>query len=276
MRRIRCAITFPLPLSFAGGTVRKRAFPEQAPVGRVLSGECLCGEFAMRYRTLSAVSGLALSAFLAGAAIAADNERVDANGLPTTHSTPAEHAQTAELNNQIGVTDSQAPAPAPQLEAQAEQAQAQSDQNNAQYQQQQQQYQQQLQQHQQALEQNKVDQQRFENRTAAYQALRARYAAERAAYHRGIWPDRYVRWTLEEYSPALVGQRVEIINGDRVGTVVDVARTPAGRVEALLVRLDNDKVVWIDQADIRYDRAGGIVMTNLDRTDLRRMADQRA
>jgi len=229
----------------------------------------------MRYRTLSAVSGLALSAFLAGAAIAADNERVDANGLPTTHSTPAEHAQTAELNNQIGVTDSQAPAPAPQLEAQAEQAQAQSDQNNAQYQQQQQQYQQQLQQHQQALEQNKVDQQRFENRTAAYQALRARYAAERAAYHRGIWPDRYVRWTLEEYSPALVGQRVEIINGDRVGTVVDVARTPAGRVEALLVRLDNDKVVWIDQADIRYDRADGIVMTNLDRTDLRHMADER-
>ena len=231
----------------------------------------------MHYRTLSAVSGLALSAFLAGAALAVDNsvsagngERVDAHGMPTTHSTPAEHAQTADLNNQVAATDGQIQAPAAQLEAQA-----QADQNNAQYQQQQQQYQQQLQEHQAALDQNKADQQKFEDRSAAYQALRARYAAERAAYHRGIWPERYVRWTLEEYSPKLVGQRVEIINGDRVGTVVDVAHTPAGRVEALLVRLDNAKVVWIDQADIRYDRADGIVMTNLDRTDLRRMADER-
>ena len=33
----------------------------------------------------------------------------------------------------------------------------------------------------------------------------------------------------------------------------------------LLVQLDNDKVVWIDRTDIRYDRADGIVMTNLDR-----------
>ena len=31
-----------------------------------------------------------------------------------------------------------------------------------------------------------------------YENLRARYAAERAAYHRGVWPDRYARWTLEE------------------------------------------------------------------------------
>ncbi len=231
----------------------------------------------MRYQTLSAASGLALSIFLAGAAIAAENsypagngERVDANGMPTTHSTPAEHAETADLNNQVAATDGQIQAPAAQVEAQA-----QADQNNAQYQQQQQQYQQQLQQHQAALDQNKADQQTFEDRTAAYQALRARYAAERAAYHRGIWPDRYVRWTLEEYSPKLVGQRVEIINGDRVGTVLDVAHTPAGRVEALLVRLDDDKVVWIDQSDIRYDRADGIVMTNLDRTDLRHMADER-
>ena len=27
-----------------------------------------------------------------------------------------------------------------------------------------------------------------------YEALRARYAAERAAYHRGIWPERYAHW----------------------------------------------------------------------------------
>ena len=70
-------------------------------------------------------------------------------------------------------------------------------------------------------------------------------------------------------------QRVEIVNGDRVGTVTDVARSPSGQVEALRVKLDSGKVVWIDQADVRYDHAGGIVMTNLDRADLRRMADER-
>jgi hypothetical protein len=46
-------------------------------------------------------------------------------------------------------------------------------------------------------------------------------------------------------------------------------------VEALLVRLDSDKTVWIDQADVRYDRGDGVVMTDLDRADLRQMADER-
>jgi len=41
------------------------------------------------------------------------------------------------------------------------------------------------------------------------------------------------------------------------------------------VRLDSDKVVWIDIADVRYNRADGIVMTNLEAGDLHRMADER-
>jgi hypothetical protein len=192
---------------------------------------------------------------------AADGERVDANGMPTTHSTPAEQAATAALNNQVSDANRM--------------ADAQADQNNAQYQQQQQQYQDQLQQHQAAMQENQADQQRFENRTAAYEALRARYAAERAAYHRSVWPARYSRWTLDESDPGLKGQRVEIIDGDRVGTVVDIAHAPNAHVEALLVQLDSDKLVWIDQADVRYDRADGIVMTNLDRSDLHQMADER-
>jgi hypothetical protein len=228
----------------------------------------------MKARHVLAVSSLALSLFaLAVPGIAQNNsgsgERVDANGLPTTHSTPAEHAATADLNNQISAGNNAA-------DTQTQQAQAQSQQNDAQYQQQQQQYQNQLQQHQDALQQNRADQRTFQDRTAAYEALRAHYAAERAAYHRGAWPDRYAHWTLDENDPGLHGQRVEIINGDRVGTVMDVAHSPNGHVEALLVQLDSDKIVWIDQADVRYDRADGIVMTNLDRTDLRRMADERA
>ena len=41
------------------------------------------------------------------------------------------------------------------------------------------------------------------------------------------------------------------------------------------MRLDNDKLVWIDSGDVRYHRADGVVMTSLDRRDLYHMADQR-
>jgi hypothetical protein len=210
-------------------------------------------------------SGLALCAVLAGAPALAQDNRVDANGMPTTHSTPAEQAATANLNSQADLAASA-----------NTQAVAQAQQGDAQYQAQQQQYQNQLQQNQAAQQdyQNKSIQ--YQDQTAAYDQLRAHYAAERAAYHRGVWPERYSRWTLDESEAAsgLVGQRVEILNGDHVGTVDGVARSPAGHVEALHVRLDNDRQVWIDQADIRYDRGDSIVMTNLDRADLRQMSDE--
>jgi hypothetical protein len=220
----------------------------------------------MKLRLLAAASGLVLSAFLISSPAGAQGsyptpsgDRVDANGMPTTHSTPEEKAQTATINNQVGVTDSPAPASGgandPQYQAQQQQ-----------YQQQQQQYQNQLQQHQQA-------QDRYEDRAARYEDLRARYAVERAAYHRDLWPERH--WAIVEHGANLVGQRVELISGNRVGTVVDTAHAANGGVEALLVRLDSDKVVWIDSQDIRYDRADGVVMTDLHFDDLHHMADER-
>ena len=48
-----------------------------------------------------------------------------------------------------------------------------------------------------------------------------------------------------------------------------------GNVEALLVRLDSGKMVWIDAPDIRYNRADGMVMTDLQPSDLHQMADER-
>jgi len=224
----------------------------------------------MKFPLLAAASGLVVCAVLAGSPASAQGsypsqsgDRVDANGMPTTHSTPAEQAQTAAINNDVAAKNAAADA----------QANAQADSNNAQYQQQQQAYEAQKQQYQQQLDHNAAQQQHYENRTAMYQALRERYAAERAAYHRGLWPERYSRWVLVHEDP--VGERVELINGARVGTVIDAAHAPSGNVDALLVRLDDDKVVWIDSADIRYNRADGIVMTNLDRADLHHMADER-
>ncbi len=181
-------------------------------------------------------------------------ERVDANGMPTSLSTPAEQAQTVEINKQVGAENA------------AVDAKAAAD--NAQYQAQQQQYQGQLQ-------QNQSQQQDYQDRTAAYNSLQTRYAAERAAYRRGVWPDRYVKLVIVNRDASLIGERVQLITGSRVGTVIDTAHTPNGNVSALLVRLDSDKIVWIDTGDVRYNRADGIVMTNLDRNDLRHTADER-
>lgn len=84
----------------------------------------------MKLDMLAAASGLALSAFLIASPVSAQSARVDANGNPTTDSTPAEKAETARINAQEGVTTT-GPSAA---------ATAQSDANNAQYQAQQQQY----------------------------------------------------------------------------------------------------------------------------------------
>jgi len=234
----------------------------------------------MRASLCLAVSGLALSLFVApvlaqGSSPAPNGDRVDAGGLPTTHSTPAEHAQTEQLNAQVqsdnAAADNQAVQQAAQnqavVDAQTAAGKAQADANQAQYDQQKQQYQQQLQ-------QNQTAQQNYEDRTRAYYDLRSRYAAERAAYHRGVWPDRFRAWRLES-DAGLIGSRLEIVNGDHVGTVDSVARSPSGRIEALYVTLDGGKQVWIDEADVRFDRGGGVVMTNLDRADLRAMSDER-
>jgi multidrug efflux pump subunit AcrA (membrane-fusion protein) len=220
---------------------------------------------AMKRYFLAAASGLVFSAFLIATPVyaqsAASGEHRDADGMPTTHSTPAEQAQTAAINNQVAATNAA--------------ADAQTDASNQKYQEQQQTYQSQQQQYRNQLERNHEQQDQYRDRTAAYEGLRVRFAAERAAYHRGEWPDRYARWVIVERDANLVGERVELISGGRVGTVIDTAHSPGGNVEALLVRLDSDKIVWIDIADVRYNRTDGIVMTNLNAADLHHMADER-
>ena len=125
----------------------------------------------MKLNLLAAASGLALSAFLV-AAPANGQGRVDANGNPTNESTPAEKAETAAINNQVQQNNAAADA----------QAQAQ-----------QQQYQNQLQQNQAAQQSYQNAKANYANEIANYDAIRERYARERAAYVRGVWPARYAR-----------------------------------------------------------------------------------
>lgn len=223
----------------------------------------------MKSLNLLAVSGLALSAFLMAAPAMAQQansypapsgDRVDANGMPTTHSTPAEQAQTQSLNEDEATT--------------ADQPTAQTDTSDAQYQAQQQQYQQQLDQNQKAQQDYQDQKAAYADATAHYENLRARFAAERAAYHRELWPADYRPWELRP-DFAVMHARVEITNGDHVGTVTGIARSRAGRIEGLEVSLDTGKVVWIDAGDARFNRADGILMTDLDRNDLHQMADER-
>ena len=215
----------------------------------------------MKLHILAAASGFALSAVLLSSPVSAQSsgERVDANGMPTTHSTPKEQSQTAALNSQAAASGAE--------------AQERTGANDAQYQAQQQDYQQQQQQYQDQMRRHEAQQERYENRTAMYENLRSRYAAEREAYHRDLWPERH--WSLMERDANLIGERVELIGGSHVGTVIDTAHAANGDVEALLVRLDDDKMVWIDSQDVRYNRADGVVMTDLRFDDLRHMADER-
>jgi hypothetical protein len=222
----------------------------------------------MKSLNLLAVSGLALSAFLIAAPAMAqqDNsfpapsgDRVDANGMPTTHSTPAEAAQTGNLNQQA--------------DSAARQSAAQGSDSDAQYQAQQQQYQNQLQQNQQAQQDYQNQKADYAEATAHYEDMRARFAAERSAYHRDLWPADYRPWELRP-DFAVMHARVEITNGDHVGTVTAIARDRGGRIEGLEVSLDSGKMVWIDAADARFNRTDGILMTDLNRDDLHRMAER--
>ena len=132
--------------------------------------------------SLLAASGIALCAFLAAPVMAQDQNRVDAGGMPTTHSTPQEHAATADLNSQVANTN----------ESTDQKANAQAATTDGQYQAQQQQYQNQLQQNLQAQQDYQQKAAAYDDQARRYKSLRARYAAERAAYHRGVWPDRFL------------------------------------------------------------------------------------
>ena len=213
----------------------------------------------MKSRILLAASGLAVSAFLAGTPAFAQSH-VDANGMPTDHSTPAEQAQTADLNAQVTQSNAE--------------ISAQDNNNQTKYQIEQQQYQQQMQQHQ-AQQENYQDQKdAWRAQTARYEALRERFRAERAAYKRYEWPTHIAEWRLKN-DGSLMNARVQLISGDHVGNVVGVARASDEVIEALEVELDSGKVVWIDSADARFDRSSGQIITNLYASDLRHMADER-
>lgn len=213
---------------------------------------------------MAAASGLALSLFLSPAFAqgqdSPERHRFDANGMPTTHSTPEERAETARINRQIG-SDNRA-------------VDARSSEDAARYQGERSRYEGQLQDNRSQRAEYDQKSAAYDEKSAAYERMRDRYADERAAYRRGAFPGRYARWTLMQEA-GLTGARVQLINGRRVGTVTGTSRGREGSLAAVQVRLDDNRMVWIDASDVRYNQGDRLVMTNLNRGDLRRMADHR-
>lgn len=206
----------------------------------------------MRISKNKAVFGLLL-AFSLPAMAQQNGDSTDNSGMPTTHSTPAEQAQTQTLNN----TAADNAATANQVNSQAKMQNEQQQQQQQQYQQQQKQYQ--------AAQQDYADQ------SARYEAERHRYAAERARYHREAWPARYENELIVSRA-GLVDSHL-LVDSHDVGRVTDIATGPGGHVDAVRVTLNHDHGdVWIDAADLRFDPDNHVVVTDLSRHDLHEMA----
>lgn len=161
-------------------------------------------------------------------------------------SSPAEQAQTQQLNQSI--TNANAA------------ADAQSTEQNAVYKAQQERYREQLRIY-------RAGQQNYEERATAYLAARDRYVAGHARYHRAAWPSRLNQSLIVDTND-LLGSNVHTADGRTVGHVQEIALA-SGRVSALRVTLENDRgEVWIESSGLRFNADKKVVMTNLDRHDL--------
>lgn len=175
-------------------------------------------------------------------------------------STPAEKAQTDQLNTQQqngsyvdpavanGAATAAQPVPAEGVAAAASQTSS----TDAQYQAQQQQYQDQKTQY--AMDVN------------AYEHQRAAYEWQRR-HPETWWRTRYVRaryidtYVLDQ--PAVINLAVTDRSGYLLGHVEEVVRTPSGHITRLRIRLAPARVAWIEGSALRYFPDDGLLMVDL-------------
>ena len=121
-------------------------------------------------------------------------------------------------------------------------------------------------------QQYQTQERKYEAQADRYEAARDHYTAARAMYHRDRWSARYEHRIIVDTSE-LMDARVQTANGHVVGHVEEIARGPGNHVNAVRVALDrNNGEVWVDSGDLRFDADNKIVMTDLDREDLRVMS----
>jgi hypothetical protein len=192
------------------------------------------------------LSGVAVLA-LVGAA-AAPSLAQNANDTGPQYSTPAEHAQTEQLNGQAAQN--------------ASNVDAQNSAQQTQYQQQQDQYQQ--------------DQNRYQHQKAQYERDIHHY--DEARFYFTDYPHSYPYRYEDEHlhrlyliaDPAhqLANAPIEGPDGQWVGRVRNVETAPDGRPARIEVALNRRVSVWANPGDFRFDADNHVLFTNLSRADL--------
>ena len=212
-------------------------------------------------------AGLSLAAALSAAPSLAQNY-----GHTPQVSTPAERAETQQLNQQAMEGTTQSPSALNGEPAGMETAQADQDQ----YGDQQQQYEDQ--------------QQQYQAQQRHYQQQRERYRAQRNQYIRDVrrydlaryeWTD-YPRVYVYHYGGArltrvylladpthqLANVPIEGPSGRFIGKVRNVETAPDGRPARIEVALNRVVSVWVRPDHFRYDAEERVLFTDLDRDDL--------
>jgi hypothetical protein len=232
----------------------------------------------IRMKTTTLLAGSVALCALAGA-IATPGY---AQGAQPQYSTPAEQAQTRELNQQAADGTAQPPDTLNGQYAQSSQYGAPGSQNNDSApppSAQQQQYDEQMQQYGQQREQ-------YQDQRQRYDSDNARYRANLRAYDRTMYDwqypapieyrysdDRDLRrlYLIADPTHQLARLPVEGPDGRWVGRVRNVETALDGRPARVEIALNRRVSVWVHPGDLRYDADNHVVFTDLTRADLWQM-----
>jgi hypothetical protein len=111
----------------------------------------------------------------------------------------------------------------------------------------------------------------YNNQRDAYDHERARYHADRADYaHRwdAFYGYREFRGLDQMSGTELVGLRIDTRGGNVVGHIHGVENDPNGRVARISVIRDNGARIWLDADDLRYNPNSNRVVTDLNRNQI--------
>jgi len=180
-------------------------------------------------------------------------------------SSPAEKAQTQQLNEQALSGTTQPPA---ELNGEAgAQQMVQSD--RQQYENQQQQYQDRQQQYEQQRERYRADRRQYARDVRHYDLARYEWTDYPRVYvYRYEAPDLRRLYLIADPTHQLAQLPVEGPSGRFVGKVRNVETGPDGRPQRIEVALNRIVSVWVSPGHFRYDPGQRVLFTDLNRSDL--------
>ena len=232
--------------------------------------------------------------FLLSGATAAALLGVFAAGVPARaqsgingpqYSTPAERAETQQLNQESLGGTTQSPAV---LNGEMRTNVQWNPQDSREYNEQMEQYQ--GEQNQPRNDEYHQQMDRYQDQQQIYQHQRAQYERQQNNYYHNVrWYDQ-ARWNYEDYphaygydydgrgvvrlseisapSDALVDVPIEGPNGDWVGKIRAVSLGPDGQPVRVEVALNRRVALWLDPGDLRFDPDEHVAFTDLTRTEL--------